>query len=245
MPPWAFPLRGFLPSAAKNAHRVLSSPHALFRLGRTLTWPLAPQGILCLGRSRSLSRSASPLAVSHLVASRRALQRIGLRQQPFPELGRYFEPPFRSTAWKLLFRRLPGGFDAPGLTLQCPVVIPRTRSNLGSALAFPVSCGGSLCLGPVFLGARRLHHNIPGFIPNRCSHLGLSTPPDQSTRFRSHPGNPPLWSARSPLAPRDGSLIRNSAPDHRSRFATFHPARFIPKLQSHFADFPYTHFAQN
>jgi hypothetical protein len=104
-------------------------------------------------------------------------------------------------------------------------VIPRTRSNLGSALAFPVSCGGSLCLGPVFLGARRLHHNIPGFIPNRCSHLGLSTPPDQSTRFRSHPGNPPLWSARSPLAPRDGSLIRNSASDHRSRFATFHPAR--------------------
>jgi hypothetical protein len=158
----------------------------------------------------------------------RALQRIGLRQQPFPELGRYFEPPFRSTAWKLLFRRLPGGFDAPGLTLQCPAVIPRTRSNLGSALAFPVSCGGSLCLGPVFLGARRLHHNIPGFIPNRCSHLGLSTPPDQSTRFRSHPGNPPLWSARSPLAPRDGSLIRNSAPDHRSRFATFHPARVIP-----------------
>jgi hypothetical protein len=67
MPPWAFPLRGLLSLAVKDAQHALSSPLALFRLGRKLTRPPAPQGFLCQRRSRSLSRSASLLAVSHLV----------------------------------------------------------------------------------------------------------------------------------------------------------------------------------
>ena len=67
MPPWAFPLRGFLLTAAEDALDVPFSPLALCRFGRTLASPLAPQGIICRERSRSLSRPANPLAAFHLV----------------------------------------------------------------------------------------------------------------------------------------------------------------------------------
>jgi hypothetical protein len=80
VPPWACVLRGFLPQAAKVARRTLASPHALFRVGRKLTAPPAPQGFIRLGRSRSLSRSASLLAVSHLVGLPGAFR---LAEQPY------------------------------------------------------------------------------------------------------------------------------------------------------------------
>jgi hypothetical protein len=68
LPPWAFPLRGISPVAAETRSRAaLGSPLALFRLGRTLTSPPAPQGFSCHGYCPSLSRLADLPAVLHLV----------------------------------------------------------------------------------------------------------------------------------------------------------------------------------
>ena len=55
-----FPLQGFLSSTAARRFRDALSPLALSRLGRTLTSPLVPQGLLRRRRSRSLSRSTQP-----------------------------------------------------------------------------------------------------------------------------------------------------------------------------------------
>jgi hypothetical protein len=66
MPPWAFPLRGLLHLTNGKPGYGLPSPLALSRLGRVLTSPPAPQGLYGELRSRSLSRPASPLGVSHL-----------------------------------------------------------------------------------------------------------------------------------------------------------------------------------
>jgi hypothetical protein len=58
--------RSLAPNSEERSH-ALSSPLALFRLGRRLALPLAPQGIRCQERSHSLSRAANLLAVFHLV----------------------------------------------------------------------------------------------------------------------------------------------------------------------------------
>lgn len=72
-----FPAPRFLARDSEGRANVLSSPHTLYRLGRTLTSPLAPQGIICRERSRSPSRSANPLAVLHLVI---LLDALGISQ---------------------------------------------------------------------------------------------------------------------------------------------------------------------
>jgi hypothetical protein len=61
------PLRGFLYAAPGENRTVTLNPHTLSRLGRLLALPPAPQGTQRCERSRSLSRPAYLLEVSHLV----------------------------------------------------------------------------------------------------------------------------------------------------------------------------------
>jgi hypothetical protein len=85
--PLGFPAPRFLALCSEGRSHALSSPLALFRLGRTLTAPLAPQGFSCPERSRSPSRSTNLLAVLHLVILLDALETphswvIGSPQRP-------------------------------------------------------------------------------------------------------------------------------------------------------------------
>jgi hypothetical protein len=62
-----FPASRFTASDSEGRSHAPSSPHALLRIGLTVTGPPAPQGILCQRLDRSLSRSINPHAVFHLV----------------------------------------------------------------------------------------------------------------------------------------------------------------------------------
>jgi len=68
VPPWASPLRGFLPVADGETDKSPPSPLALRCRARKLTATFAPQGFFRHERTRSLSRVVCLHAVLHLVA---------------------------------------------------------------------------------------------------------------------------------------------------------------------------------